>query len=382
MQHHPKQLLAYIKERKDEFVSLVEALVSIETPPSHPDHQVELIQLLIKQLREIDFYTRHLAGNNSGGQLYARPTNRKHGAPNQLLIGHCDTAWPLETLERMPFSFRQGTITGPGSYDMKTGIAMMLMALKTLKHFNIQPSLTPVVFIYSDEIAGTPESRPTIERLARYADRAFILEPSKEKSGEIFTSSMGFGNFHIRIRNNSSSTDFMSESGNGAMLELSQAVQRFYDLNDPDRDIYIEVSEIDDGMRSNILTGEHQANVQVRLGNPDDISFIEERAYEIESTTSGVDISIEGGIYRPPMLQNERNYQLWSKVERLADRLGIPLNHSRREKASVATITNPYTATIDGLGPVGLGAFSYRESVDLDRTLERCALLTLLLSID
>ena len=39
------------------------------------------------------------AGTRSGGHLYARPGRRERHAPVQLLLGHCDTVWPLGTLE-------------------------------------------------------------------------------------------------------------------------------------------------------------------------------------------------------------------------------------------------------------------------------------------
>lgn len=380
MQHHPKQLLAYVKEHKDEFVGLVEELVSLETPADRPDLQENFIEVLEHHFSDLDFYTRRLSSTNSGGQLYARPKDRTHGTLPQVLVGHCDTRWPADTIQKMPFYHRLGQLQGPGVYDMKTGIAMILMALKVLREFNIRPSLTPVVYIYSDEKAGTPESRPTIERLARFAKRAFILEPSHKESGRIFTASKGLGTFQILIRNHSSGAGFLDKPDNGSMLKLSQTVQRFHNLADPERDIHVDVSKISNGSRSNVFNGDHHAHVHVRLGNPEDVSFIKQMVFEIESTTSDVDISIHGGIQRPPTRRNERNRLLWNQAQRLADRIDIPLEQGTREQASVATLTSPYTATLDGLGPVGRGTPSYGESIDLEETLNRCALLSLLIS--
>ncbi len=380
MQHHPKQLLAYLKEHKEEFVELVEELVSLETPAGRPDLQEHFIESLEHHFSELDYQTRRLAGTTSGGQLYARPKDRTHGALPQVLVGHCDTRWPTETIQKMPFHHRRGMLQGPGVYDMKTGIAMIIMALKVLRAFDIRPSLTPVVFIYSDEKAGTPESRPTIERLARFAERAFIMEPSHEESGQIFTASKGLGTFHIRIRDLSSDTGFANKPANGSMLKLSQTVQRFHNLADPERDIHVEVGDINNGTRTNLFTGDHYAHVHVRLGNPEDVQFIKQMVFEIESTTSEVDISIDGGIQRPPTRQNERNEVLWNQAQRLADRIDLPVERGIREEATVATLTSPYTATLDGLGPVGMSTHSMGESIDLEETLNRCALLSLLIS--
>jgi hypothetical protein len=49
-----------------------------------------------------------------------------------LLLAHHDTVWPIGTLTRLPFSVQDGVMRGPGSFDMKTGLAMMLHAIAAL----------------------------------------------------------------------------------------------------------------------------------------------------------------------------------------------------------------------------------------------------------
>ena len=52
---------------------------------------------------------------------------------------------------------------------------------------------------------------------------------------------------------------------------------------------------------------------------------------------------------------------------------------SALRSAAPRSATSQYTATLDGLGPVGHGAHAQHEFLYVDRTLERAALLTLLL---
>ena len=61
-----------------------------------------------------------------------RPAWRRIGRPAQLLLGHCDTVWPLGTLADMPLTISDGMLRGPGSYDMKAGLVQMLYALQAL----------------------------------------------------------------------------------------------------------------------------------------------------------------------------------------------------------------------------------------------------------
>ena len=99
-----------------------------------------------------------MPGRRSGGHLYARPGARAHHAPVQLLLGHCDTVWPLGTLGMMPVEVKDGVIKGPGVYDMKGGLVQMVFALRALQDLGLRPTVTPIVFVNSDEEVGSKES--------------------------------------------------------------------------------------------------------------------------------------------------------------------------------------------------------------------------------
>src|SRR5215210_7130309 len=47
-----------------------------------------------------------------------------------LVLGHTDTVWERGTLERMPFRVEDGRAYGPGTYDMKAGLVVILGALR------------------------------------------------------------------------------------------------------------------------------------------------------------------------------------------------------------------------------------------------------------
>jgi glutamate carboxypeptidase len=59
--------------------------------------------------------------------------------------------------------------------------------------------------------------------------------------------------------------------------------------------------------------------------------------------------------------------------------LGLDLHSARAGGGSDGNTTSQYTATLDGLGPVGDGAHAIHEHFLIDKTLERAALLTMLL---
>ena len=74
-----------------------------------------------------------------------------------------------------------------------------------------------------------------------------------------------------------------------------------------------------------------------------------------------------------------RNAALWRQAKTLGGKLGLDLRPARAGGGSDGNTTSQYTATIDGLGPVGDGAHAEHEHLYIDKTLERAALLTLLL---
>ena len=138
-------------------------------------------------------------GRRSGGHLYARPEWRGRRTPAQLLLGDCDTVWPLGTLAEMPVEVKDGVITGPGVYDIKGGLAQKVFALRALRDLGLNPPLTPVVFVYSDEEIGSRGSTRHIRRHARVAEKAFVMEPSLSPSGKLKTARKGVGRFSVVV---------------------------------------------------------------------------------------------------------------------------------------------------------------------------------------
>ena len=108
---------------------------------------------------------------------------------------------------------------------------------------------------------------------------------------------------------------------------------------------------------------------------------IAETILTLKPTTPGVRLTVVGGIGRPSMEQTPRNKALWERAESLGKELGLELQQGRAGGGSDGNTTSQYTATLDGLGPVGHGAHAEHEFLYLDKTLERTALLALLLLV-
>lgn len=377
---HPEtpRVLAWLRERQREMVRLIEELVERESPSTAPESQEPVFQRLAEGLEEAGYRGRRLPGHSTGGQLLARPAARRRGRPLQLLVGHVDTVWPRGTLQTMPLRLRDGRLYGPGTYDMKGGLAQIVFALRALDALGLEPEVTPVVFVNSDEEIGSPESERWMRRLARRSARALVLEPALAPDGRLKTARRGVGQFRVLVRGRSSHTGLAPEEGASAIQELSHVIQTLHGISDHERGISVNVGQIHGGTRPNVVAAEATAVVDVRVRTREDGRWVEERMRELEAatpSTPGTTVEIRGGVERPPMERTPRNQALWRAARDVGRSLGLELDQGTSGGASDGNITTEFTATLDGLGPVGDGAHAEHEHVEVGSLPERAALL-------
>lgn len=374
-----QEILQCLTEQREAMVEFLQRLTLAESPSSQPGSQELVRASMAEALVGLGYRTFALSGRRSGGQLYARPESRERSRANQLIIGHYDTVWPLGTLNDMPFEVRGNRVRGPGVFDMKGGLVQLVFALRTLKELAMNVDVTPVVFLNSDEEIGSRDSTRYIRRLARQADRALVLEPSLGLAGAIKTARKGVGRYTVTIKGRAAHAGLDPERGVSAILELSFVIQQLFALNDPVRGVSVNVGTIDGGLQPNVVAPESRAVIDVRVATQADAIRVDGAIRALEPSADGIVIEVEGGIGRPPLESTPRNRLLWRAAKSLGREIGVELTEGRAGGGSDGNTTSLYTATLDGLGPVGDGAHAHHEYLDLDRTIERAALLALLL---
>ncbi len=373
------QVRGFINGRRDSLVSLVRDLAEAESPSAHPECHDSVRRILSAALMDVGFVVREPGIPSGVRHVFARPAGRRRDRGIQLLVGHFDTVWPLGTIEKRPFTVNGNTMRGPGVFDMKGGLAQIVLALTAIRELGLEPPLTPVVLINADEEIGSRTSSAYIRMLARRAERAFILEPALGAEGDIKTERKGIGRFTVTVYGKAAHAGLDPEGGASAILELSHVIQALFALNDPDKGISVNVGTVDGGIQPNVIAPHSTAVVDVRVPTVASGEAIEKAIHGIEPSTPGVRLHIEGRIGRPSMEATPRNTALWQQARALGSELGIDLRSARAGGGSDGNTTSQYTATIDGLGPVGDGAHAEHEFLYIDKTLERAALLALLL---
>ncbi len=358
---------------------MLKKLTDVESPSSVPGAQTEIREIIAGELETLRYKVRRIPGHKSGGMLFARPCSRPRHRPEQLLLGHYDTVWPIGTLAEMPFVVEGDLVKGPGVYDMKGGIVLALLALKALEEFGLEPEVIPLVFLNSDEEIGSRESGRYIARLAPLLDRVLVLEPSLGPTGRLKTARKGIARFTVTVQGEAAHAGLDPGRGASAILELSHVIQTLFSLNDLDRGITVNVGTIDGGLRPNVVAPLSQAVVDVRVASAADGQAVEQAILGLEPAIAGTSLHIEGGFGRPAMERTPANQVLWQLAVKLGEDLGLELEQAMAGGGSDGNTTSLYTATLDGLGAVGDGAHAAHEHLSISATLERAALLTLLL---
>jgi len=371
-------LVHHLGQVRDDQIDLLRRLVLSESPSLVPAAQDEILGVLTTELKALDLEVEYVPGQETGGHLLARAQSKVEGA--QLLIGHCDTVWPLGTLDHMPLEIDDGRMRGPGVYDMKAGLTQIIFALRALREVGVAPALPPIVFINSDEEIGSRESKAHIMDLARDVERALVLEPSLGPSGKLKTARKGVGRFTLTVKGQAAHAGLDPEAGASAILELSFLIQQLFALNDPERGVTVNVGMIDGGLRPNVVAPKSTATVDVRVLHQEDVPRIEDAMRSLRPSTSGVEIEVEGRIGRLPLEHSGRNRTLWKLAQECGNSLGMRLEEGTAGGGSDGNHTSLHTATLDGLGAVGDGAHAQHEYIDIEATLDRTALLALLLA--
>ncbi len=373
-------VLEWHRDHEPEMAQLLGQLARAESPSVVPDAQREAFAILREGLEGIGFAVRAIRGRGVGDHLYARPLERPRGDPVQLLVGHLDTVWPVGTLDSMPVSAIEERLYGPGVFDMKGGLVQMLFALRALRELSVAAAATPVVFVASDEEIGSSDSKAWLGRLARASARAFVLEPAFGPSGKLKTERKGAGQFTLSVTGRAAHAGVSPGEGVSAILELSHQIQRLFALNDPERGITVNVGAVDGGVRPNVVAPTATATIDVRVRTEEDGRWVEAALAGLSPVQEGASIRVVGSFGRPPMTRTGRNRALWLEAKRIGAQLGLSLAEERVGGASDGNFTSLYTATLDGLGPVGDGAHAEHEHVEIVRLPERAALLALLLA--
>ncbi|HXI13180.1 MAG TPA: M20 family metallopeptidase [Thermoanaerobaculia bacterium] len=374
------ELLSYFESRRETLVARTRALVEQESPTLDARATTRLTTELKGRLESLGA-TAALHSTESGAHLVARATfGRSAAIPPVLLLGHVDTVWPWGTLGRQPFRVENGRAYGPGIFDMKSGLAVMLGALEAINDLGIEPQHPVKILLSCDEESGSLTSRALIEAEANDCAAVFVLEPSLP-GGRVKTERKGIANYELIARGVSAHAGLNPEKGVSATSELAHQILALARLNDLPRGISVNVGVIAGGTLSNVVAAEARARVDVRFRTMAQGEEISHRIESLRPVLEGAHLEIRGGLNRPPLERTPAVMSLFAQARSLAADLGFELGEGASGGASDGNFTAALgVPTLDGLGVEGDGAHAEHEHIVIADLPRRAALLTLLLT--
>lgn len=373
----PRQLLRTIEPRLPEMISTIRELVELESPSFNKESVDCLGQVLAGKFAVLGGKIGFHRGKKFGDHLQV-DFGGGRGKP-VMLLGHHDTVYDLGTLSTMPFRETRdrgvSKIWGPGTLDMKCGIAMMMFAIAALKEAG--GLLRPVtVLLNTDEEVGSESSRPITEKLAKQSQAVFVLEPAQGPQAALKTARKGVGDFHVKVTGRAAHSGVDFDKGRSAILELARQIERISAFTDRKRGLTVNVGVVRGGTRTNVVAANAEADVDVRIAKMKDAALIKKKFGSLRAIDRECRLEVTGGVNRPPMERSRAIAALFGKAKAIANELGWKLEEASTGGGSDGNFTAALgVPTLDGMGAAGEGAHSREESVVIAEIPRRTALL-------
>jgi glutamate carboxypeptidase len=295
--------------------------------------------------------------------------------PRVLILGHHDTVHPIGTLAEFPFAIDGNRATGPGIFDMKTGIVQAIHALGALRHSAPELLARVEILLTADEEIGSHASRALLEERAQAAGSVLVLEPSAD-GGALKTGRKGTGTFLLSVHGRASHAGLEPEKGINALIELATLLPQIVALADPSQGTTVTPTLASAGTADNVVPALATCAVDVRVQNMDEKARVENAMLALKCEHPDAQIVVSGGITRPPMHASASTSLMKIASEvcaeiGLVDMHGVEVGGGSDGNFTAACGVH----TLDGLGAVGAGAHTLTEWIDVASLPVRAAII-------
>ena len=242
-----------------------------------------------------------------------------------LLTGHMDTVFPSEHPFQTLRWIEPGVLNGPGTADMKGGIAVMLAALRAIERSAEARRIGYEVVINSDEEVGSPSSAGLLRQAAAGKVAAFTYEPALP-DGTLAGARAGSGNFSIVVTGRSAHAGRNPEEGRNALIAAADLALRLKAASGAG--FSCNPARIDGGSPNNVVPDHAVLRVNFRPRTPEDEAaaraLIDQSMADV-AREHEVALHLHGGFGRPPKPMDAKAERLFGLVRQCGADLGLPI---------------------------------------------------------
>lgn len=305
---------------------------------------------------------------------------RPDAAVRILLTGHMDTVFaadhPFQSLRWL----EDGVLNGPGTADMKGGIAVILAALSAVEQTTLAERIGYDILINSDEETGSHASARLIAELAQGKTAALTYEPALP-DGTLAGARPGSGNFSVIVHGKAAHAGRNPEDGRNALVAAADLAVRLAAAKAPG--LKVNPARIDGGGPNNVVPDLAILRVNLRPMTREEMTAATDairNALAAVKRDHDVCCHVHGGFNRPPKPLDEKAEKLFHLVRDCGSELGLAINW--RPTGGVCDGNNIAACgipVVDTMGPRGGAIHSDEEFLIVDSLSERARLSTLTL---
>lgn len=352
----------------------LETLVLLETPSRDAEASARMSEILADWWRSAGAeVTLHVTP--AGTHLVAEVPGR--GEP-LLFVGHSDTVWPVGSLKgEVPWAVDDDTVAGPGVFDMKSGLLVMLAAVESLGGREAERRSVRVVVVCDEEI-GSPESRPLLERCALGVAAAIGFE-SPHPDGALKVGRRGSTRVRIAVTGKAAHAALDPDAGVSAIDELVDQLLLVRGItSDPTlaSEVLCNSGTIQGGTRANVVSAQAEVELGLRFMDGPTEHRVLTSLKGLTSRRPGAELDVEILSHRPAWAPGDGDTALMDALTGIAASLGMLLDGRPAAGAGDTNLVGSLgVPTVDGFGPVGTGAHAVTERASLASMRQRVELL-------
>lgn len=282
------------------------------------------------------------------------------------LVGHFDTVFPPGTFEGFR---RDGDLArGPGVLDMKGGLVVVAWALRALAQASALPGIRLV--IVGDEEVGSPEGQKVIKDAIEGSQAALVFEAGRQKD-LVITRRKGTGAVTAIAHGKAAHAGNAHKEGANALWAIAKFTDRAQALTDYAKGITVNVGKITGGTSKNTVPDHAEALLDMRFETVADadalVAALHRAAEESAAAVPGTRIELKGGVARMPMERTDASAKLMDAYAAAARASGLGAGEAPLigGGSDASTSSAMGIASIDGLGPRGIGFHTKDEQIEI-----------------
>ncbi len=328
-----------------------------------------------------DGLVRDVTTDRNGVNHHLYSTSAQKDGSNLAIVGHIDTVFPPDSVFQK-FTESDGRLHGPGISDMKSGVAVIIYALRILDDMKLLDSVPLRCLINGDEEIGSPSSRPMIRKLAKWASYGLVFECAG-LGGEVVSARRGIRRFALTVTGEAHHAGVWEGPKVSAILELSRMIMALEALNDREKRVSLNVGKISGGTASNVIPDLAKASFEFRFWDGKIEEEIIKQINEIVDNPENKECSATINCHhrRPAACAIDGADRLYSLVSKTAGELDQEIGKEMRGGTSDANfLIDGGVPALDGMGPIGDMDHSLEEYVLKESLFERIELTALLMT--